>query len=380
MPTRSLPVAPWTPAFVANTVAATLRHAAERGLPPAVKEVSSECGVSRATIDEWVARARAVPAAPVPPGLTTCHLCANRMILVHLPKGPQVYLCMPACGRAPVPAQALRDAVAEAVLHRAPHLVPPGKTEFAAAYAPGALHRVAVGADHTDLHLTWRSHPRKLVGPRMSMAQRLSYARARADHGEHARAIEALHTGLLLTDPADDICALDLATALAAALLAELTVVHADPSTALPWAGWAHRSLRGLLGTTSPETHSALRILATAHRRTGNFTDAANCYSDLIRHHRKAEGPRALPTLAAQATLALVLYQDGHCIQARQLLARTAADHQAAHPGHRDGPRLRQELARLRASCTEQGHGHLAGIDDPLQDFAAATTDGSSTP
>ncbi|MBM0202025.1 tetratricopeptide repeat protein [Micromonospora sp. STR1s_5] len=376
MPTRSLPVASWTPAFVANAVAATLTRASERGLPPAVKEVASECRVSRATIDEWVARARAVPSAPVPPGLTTCHLCANRMILVHLPKGPQVYLCMPACGRAPVPAQALRDAVAQAVLHRAPHLVPPGKAEFAAAYAPGALHRVAVGADHTDLHLTWRSHPRQLVGPRMSMAQRLSYARARADHGDHARAIQVLHTGLLLTDPTDDIGALDLATALAAALLAELTVVHADPSTALPWAGWAHRSLRRLLGTTSPETDSALRVLATAHRRTGNLTEAANCYSELIRHHSKVEGPRALPTLAAQATLALVLYQDGHCMQARQLLARTAADHRAAHPGHRDGPRLRHELARMGAGCDDQGHAHPA-TDDPPHDLPTALVDRS---
>ncbi|MEU8216779.1 tetratricopeptide repeat protein [Micromonospora taraxaci] len=377
MPTRSLPVASWTPAFVADTVAATLRRVSERGLPPAVKEVASECGVSRATIEEWVARARAVPSAPVPPGLTACHLCANRMILVHLPGGPQVYLCMPACGRAPVPAQALRDAVAQAVLHRAPHLVPPGKTEFAAAYAPGALRRVAVGADHTDLHLTWRSHPCQLVGPRMSMAQRLSYARARADHGDHVRAIQVLHTGLLLTDPTDDICALDLATALAAALLAELTVVHADPSTALPWAGWAHRSLRGLLGGTAPEAHAALRVLALAHRRSGNLADAANCYSDLIRHHSKVEGPRALPTLAAQATLALVLYQDGHCLQARQLLARTAADHHSAHQGHRDGPRLRQELARMRAGCVDQGHGHPAGVEDPPHDLPTALIDRS---
>lgn len=377
MPTRSLPVAPWTPAFVANTVAATLRHAAQRGLPPAVKEVARECGVSRATIDEWVARARAVPAAPVPPGLTTCHLCANPMILVQLPGGPQVYLCMPACGREPVAAQALRDAVAQAVLHRAPHLVPTGKTEFASAYAPGALRRVAVGADHTDLHLTWRSHPRQLVGPRMSMAQRLSYARARAEHGDHARAIQVLHTGLLLTDPTDDLGALDLATALTAALLAELTVVHADPSTALPWAGWAHRSLRRLLGGTAPEAHAALRVLALAHRRSGNFTEAANCYRDLIHHHGNVEGPRALPTLAAQATLAVVLHQDGHCIQARQLLARTAAAHGAAHPGHRDGPRLRQELARMRAGCVDRGHEHPAGVEDLPHDLPTALTDRS---
>ncbi|MFG1881966.1 hypothetical protein [Micromonospora sp. NPDC049102] len=364
MPSRTPPLASWTPAFVADAVAATLKRAVEHGLPPAIKDVARERGLSPATIDEWVARARAVPAAPVPPGLLACHSCNHPMILVQLPGCPPVYLCMPACGRAPVSAQALRDAIAEAVLHRAPHLVPPGKVDSAAAYAPGGLHRVAVGADPGDLRITWRANPRQLVGPRMSMAQRLTYARARADHGDHARAIQVLHTGLLLTDPTDDICALDVASANAAALLAELTLDHGEACTAPPWAEWAYRSLRRLLGVTSPEAHAALRVLATAHRRTGNLTEAANCYSDLIRHHSKAEGPQALPTLAAQATLALVLYQDGHCLHARQLLTRTVTVHRAAHPGHRDGLRLRQELARMRAGCVDQGHGHSAGIDE----------------
>lgn len=205
MPSRSTPVTPWTPAFVADAVAATLKRAVEHDLHHAISEVARERGLSSATIDEWVARARAVPAAPVPPGLVTCHDCDHPMILVQLPGRQPVYLCMPACGRAPLPAQALRDTVAQAVLHRAPHLVPPGKIQCAAAYAPGGIHRVAVGAGSTDLHITWRSEPRQLVGPRMSMAQRLTYVRARADHGDHARAIEALQTGLLHTDPTDDL-------------------------------------------------------------------------------------------------------------------------------------------------------------------------------
>ncbi|MGC5309929.1 tetratricopeptide repeat protein [Micromonospora zamorensis] len=120
-----------------------------------------------------------------------------------------------------------------------------------------------------------------------------------------------------------------------------------------------------------------LKVLAIAYRRTGKLPEAADCCRDLIRHHTLADGPRALPTLAAQATLALVLYQDGHCAQARQLLARATAEHRAAHPGHRDGPRLRQELARMRANCVDQRHGHPAGIDDPPHDFAAASPMGA---
>ncbi|MCG5466668.1 hypothetical protein MED01_005708 [Micromonospora sp. MED01] len=377
MPSRSTPVTPWTPAFVADAVAATLKRAVEQDLHQAISEVARERGLSSATVDEWVARARSVPAAPVPPGLVTCHDCDHPMILVQLPGCPPVYLCMPACGRAPVPAQALRDAVAQAVLHRAPHLVPPGKTHCAAAYAPGGIHRVAVGAGPTDLHVTWRSEPRQLVGPRMSMAQRLTYAWTRAEHGDHARAIEALQTGLLHTDPTNDLPALDVATANAAALLAELTLTHGDPSAALSWARWACRSLRRLRGGTSPEARAALKVLATVYRRTSKLPEAADCYRDLVRHHTLADGPRALPTLAAQATLALVLYQDGHCVQARQLLARTTAEHRATHPGHRDGPRLRQELTRMRATCVDQRHGHPAGIDDPPHDSTAAFTMGA---
>ncbi|MFD6563029.1 hypothetical protein [Micromonospora profundi] len=210
------------------------------------------------------------------------------------------------------------------------------------------------------------------------MAQRLNHARACADHGDRARAIEVLHTGLLLTGPTDDTLALDVATANAAALLAEFTVANDDLATALPWAGWAYRSLRRLRGATSPEARAALKCLATAQRRSGNLAAAAHCYSELTHHHSAAEGPRSLPTLATQATLALVLYQDGHCKRARQLLDRTAADHRAAHPGHRDGPRLRHELARMRASCVDQGHDHPAGTDDPSTDLPKPLTDRSS--
>ncbi|MGC4851876.1 hypothetical protein ACLQ24_00420 [Micromonospora sp. DT4] len=157
MPTRTPPVAAWTPAFVVDAVATAFERATELGFLRAMAEAARKHGVSAATIEEWVARARAVQTAPVPPGLLACHHCAKPMILVQLPESPQVYLCMPACGRLPVQAAAIGDAVAKTMLNRAPHLVPPGKTHAAAAYAPGAIRRIEVGATAGDLHITWRS-------------------------------------------------------------------------------------------------------------------------------------------------------------------------------------------------------------------------------
>ncbi|MER6756619.1 hypothetical protein ABT235_20845 [Micromonospora echinofusca] len=157
----------------------------------------------------------------------------------------------------------------------------------------------------------------------MSMAQRLDLAHRHAARDERARVIDVLHTGLLQVDPATDGTAVDTATGKAAALLAELTLIEGDPTAALPWAIWAHRCLHRLIGPSAAETRNALKILAATHRRAGNLTDAATCYSDLIRHHSTAKGARAQPTLATQATLALVLHQSGQCLQAQQLLAQT---------------------------------------------------------
>ncbi|MFG1952430.1 tetratricopeptide repeat protein [Micromonospora sp. NPDC048830] len=363
MPTRTRPVAVWTPAFVADTVAATLGHANERGLLRAVGDVARAHGLLLATVEEWVARARAVQAAPVPPGLLFCHACDQPMILVQLPGCAQLYLCAPTCGRAPVPAEAVRDAVAAAMMRRKPHLVPAGRTSDAAAYAPGAMLRVSIGATSTDLHITWRTAPRQLTGPLMSMAQRLHHARQYSE-GHRSRAIEVLRTGLIFTDPAGHKLALDTATAQATALLAELTLTNGDPQGALPWAAWAHRSLRRLLGATSPQARTALKLLATAHRRADNHKEAATCYSDLIRYNSEAEGPDALPTLAAQATLALVLYDAGRCGPARRLLARTITTHRHAHPQHSGGTRMVAALDRMRATCIDKHHGHQAGFDE----------------
>lgn len=126
MPTRTPVLAAWTPALVAEVVAAALEHATVDGLHRAFRDVARSCGLSPATVEEWVARARAVQAAPVPPDLLACHTCARSTILIQLPGCGWAYLCAPSCGRTPVPADEIRDAVAAVILHRTPHLVPPG--------------------------------------------------------------------------------------------------------------------------------------------------------------------------------------------------------------------------------------------------------------
>ncbi|MEU8152150.1 hypothetical protein AB0B94_00625 [Micromonospora sp. NPDC048986] len=157
MPTRTPVLAAWTPALVAEVVAAALEHATVDGLHRAFRDVARSCGLSPATVEEWVARARAVQAAPVPPDLLACHTCARSMILIQLPGCGWAYLCAPSCGRTPVPPDEIRDAVAAVILHRTPHLVPPGMPTQAASCALGPIHRVTVGATGTDLHITWRA-------------------------------------------------------------------------------------------------------------------------------------------------------------------------------------------------------------------------------
>ncbi|MGC4750644.1 hypothetical protein ACLQ28_34035 [Micromonospora sp. DT201] len=44
----------------------------------------------------------------------------------------------------------IRSTIAAVILHRTPHLIPPGKTTHAASYALGPIHRVAVGATGTS--------------------------------------------------------------------------------------------------------------------------------------------------------------------------------------------------------------------------------------
>ncbi|MBM0274475.1 hypothetical protein [Micromonospora tarensis] len=358
MPTRTPVLAAWTPAFVANVVAASIEHAAVNGLHRAFRDVARGHGLSPATVEEWVSRARTVQAAPVPPHLLACHTCARSMVLIQLPGCGRVYLCAPSCGRTPVPADEIRSAVAAVILHRTPHLVPPGKTTQAASYALGPIHRVTVGATSTDLHITWRAVSRQITGPMMGMAQRLHVARRHAADNTLERAIDVLNSGLLHIDLTSGRLALDTATARAAALLATLTLTSGEPAAALPWAQWGHRSLRHLLrDPTNPQVRAALRVLAATHRAAGNLTAAADCYSDLIRHHTQADGPYALPTLAAQATLAVVLHEHGHQELARQLLARTIADHRRVHPHHPAVARMTAALYRMHTTANDPpGH------------------------
>lgn len=358
MPTRTQPVVAWSPTYVANAVAATLQRAADNGLSQAIRELARTLGLSTGTIEEWVSRARTTQTAPVPPGLLACRACDQPMILIQLPTREQEYLCAPACDRAPVPAETIRAAIAVAVLRRAPGLVPTGKAARAADFAPGAMHRVRVGATGTDLSITWRTEPQQVIGPRMAMAQRLHQARQHAETGNPTRAVEILRSGLLHIDPMCDDPALDTATAHVAALLARLTLGAGDPHAALPWAAWAHRSLRRVLRSpAAPEARAALKVLAAAHHRVGDLTAAAHNYSDLTRHHCEAEGPTALPTLAAQATLAVVLYENGHCEQAQQLLARTITTHRRIYRDHPARARMTEALHRMRATCASHHHG-----------------------
>lgn len=356
MPTRPAPVAEWTPAYRANVVGAALERAAEQGLSPAIGEVARTLGLSAGTLEEWVSRARTVQTAPVPPGLLVCRWCTRVMILIQMSSHERMYLCAPACDRDPVSAELIRDAIADHVRRRTPHLVPADKTDRAADYAPGAMHRVIVGT--IELEITWRTSPQMVLGPRVSMAQRLYQARQQIANDRHERAVEVLRSGLLLIDPAHDDLALDASTAQVAALLARLSVTAGDPVAAVPWAAWAHRSLRRIRrSATAPETRAALNVLAAAHRDAGDLTGAAHAYGDLVRNHTTAEGLTALSTLSAQANLALVLHQAGHCDQAQQLLSRTITTHRRAHGGHPAGARMAGALARMRAACVGHDHG-----------------------
>ncbi|MET8912465.1 tetratricopeptide repeat protein [Micromonospora sp. NPDC004551] len=243
-----------------------------------------------------------------------------------------------------------------------------GETGRAADYAPGAMHRVSVGVTGNDLEIAWRVEPQQVVGPRLVMAQRLYQARQHAGAGNQTRSIEFLRAGLLQIDPNGDDLALDTATAQVAALLARLTLTGGDPYGALPWAAWAHRSLRRVLRSAlGPETRAALKVLAAAHRAVGDVTAAVHSYSDLTRHQAQAEGPTALPTLAAQASLALVLYEEGHCEQAQQLLARTIAIHRRAHREHPARARMAAALDHMRATCAGHPHEHPAGVEDAVR-------------
>jgi hypothetical protein len=89
-------------------------------------------------------------------------MCAQPMILIQRIPREQTYLCAPACDQTPIPAEQIRDTIAEHVRCCAPQLIPAGDAERAADYAPGAMHRVAVGP--SELDITWRTDPQQVIG------------------------------------------------------------------------------------------------------------------------------------------------------------------------------------------------------------------------
>ncbi|NLU80917.1 hypothetical protein HCA58_21660 [Micromonospora sp. HNM0581] len=285
MPTRTPALTAWTPAFVADVVAAVIEHAAVYGLHQAARDIARSHGLSPATVEEWVSRARAVQATPVPLDLLACHTCTRSMILIQLPGCGRAYLCAPSCGRTPVPADEIRDAVAAVVLHRTPHLVPTGKTTQAASYALGPIQRVTVGATGTDLHITWRAVSRQITGPMMAMAQRLHLAQRHAAGNKPERAIDVLHSGLLHIDPTSGRLALDTATARAAALLATLAVVLHEH------------------GRQEPAQQLLARTIADHRRVHPHHPAIARMTAVLYRMHTTATGPPGHPThIATSAT------------------------------------------------------------------------------
>ncbi|MFY1595914.1 hypothetical protein [Micromonospora sp. WMMD737] len=354
----------WTPAFVADVVADVLGSGESAGLYRAATLAAQIHRIPAATVWRWVASATGIETVSLPPGLVVCRLCAHPMVLVDLPEQEPCYTCRSACPRRPLPAAQLSTLIAEAMLQRVPHLVPRGRTHDAALYAPGIIRRITVGATPTDLYITWHPAPRRLYRPDLTTRQRLDLARQRMDAGDVTDALGLLETGLLQVDPRRaGATASDETTATAAVLYAQLLLTTHHASTAITWAAYGHRSLRNLLGKRQPATCHALKVLASAHRHAGYTSQAADLYAELATHLHHMLGPRALPTIAAYATHALLLFDSGDCFTARQLLADTLANHKAQRPGHPDGPRMQHELDRMRRHCVTNKHRHAINAD-----------------
>ncbi|WP_192581279.1 hypothetical protein [Micromonospora sp. AMSO12t] len=354
----------WTPAFVADVVADVLGSGESAGLYRAATLAAQIHRIPAATVWRWVASATGIETVSLPPGLLVCRLCAQPMVLVDLPQHEPCYSCRSACPRRPLPASQISTLIAEAMLQRVPQLVPRGRTHDAALYAPGIIRRITVGATATDLHITWHPAPRRLHRPDLTTRQRLDLARQRMDAGDMTDALGLLETGLRQIDPhRTGATARDETTATVAVLYAQILLTTHRASTAITWAAYGHRSLRKFLGDHNPTTCHALKVLAAAHRHAGHTSHAADLYAELAAHLHRMLGPRALPTIAAHATHALLLFDSGDCVTARQLLANTLAAHKAQRREHPDGPRMQHELERMRRHCLNSKHRHAIDAD-----------------
>ncbi|GIJ80377.1 hypothetical protein SAMN05443287_10528 [Micromonospora phaseoli] len=343
----------------------------------AVTAVAQELNLQRRLVQTWVTGARQAAEAStaaregpalqraddadpwevvLPPGLLWCRLCAQSMTAVMDCDENLVYDCPPGCCRSRLPAVLVVDAIGRAVLRHAPRIVPttlahPHSPLTAAACAGRVISRVTAGHTCTDLRITWRPVVTGLVPVNEYVELARSLA---ASNPAHAR--ELLHAALAAVDPTT--APADPLYADAACILGEVLIRLGHPSAAIRWATYAHHAGTHLHGPAAGTTLTALHTLATAHRLVGHHQRAYHLYRHLAEQLATTAGPEAHRTLAAQASLAVVLHQLGHCARARTLLADTITAHRHAHPGHPASDRMVGHLARMWQHCAEQRHHH----------------------
>ncbi|MEU5943097.1 tetratricopeptide repeat protein [Micromonospora sp. NPDC047548] len=343
----------------------------------AVTAVAQELNLQRRLVQKWVIDSRpatttspAVQQGPadqraddtdprevvLPPGLLWCRLCDQPMTAILGCDEDLVYDCPPGSFRPALPAARVVDAIGRAVLRHAPRIVPtalahPHSPQMAAACAGRVISRVTAGRAPTDLRITWRPVITSLV----PFTDYVELARTLAgSNPAHAR--ELLHAALAAVDPAT--APADPLHADAAGTLAEVLIRLGHPSAAIRWATYAHHAHTHLRGPAAATTLTALHTLATAHRLVGHHQRAYHHYRHLAEQLATTAGPEAHHTLAAQASLAVVLHQLGHCAHARTLLADTITAHRRAHPGHPATDQMTGHLARMWQHCAEQRHQH----------------------
>ncbi|MEV0003454.1 tetratricopeptide repeat protein [Micromonospora sp. NPDC050980] len=280
----------------------------------------------------------------LPPGLLWCRLCHHRMAAFLTATAAVEYDCPPGCSRPPLPAARIVDTIGRAVLQHTPRILPaataPYSREAAATYAGRVISRLTVGRHPADLHITWRTAVTDIPRPAEHLARARTLAAA---NPAHAR--ELLAAVLAAVDPAT--ARADPERAAAAHLQADVLIRLGHPTPAIRWATYAHHAHTHLHGPAAASTLAALHTLAAAHRCAGNPQQAYHLYRHLAEQLATTTGPDAHPTLAAQASLAVVLHQLGHHARARDLLADTIAVHRVAHPGHPATARMISHLATM---------------------------------
>ncbi|MCW3841659.1 CDC27 family protein [Micromonospora yasonensis] len=341
----------------------------------AVTSVARQMNLDPRLVQKWITKAsaprppepgRQVPGTAdpgetyLPPGLLHCRFCHQPMACVERHGPGQGYQCQQDCRPRPVDAAAIAHTVGRTILRHAAQLIPatgaPTLPHLAAVHAHRVLARVTVGANPTDITLTWRAAPRPVADQLdAKRVQRVATARNLALN-DPLRARQLLHDSLTGVDPAT--APAHPLHAEAAARLAELQLRLGHPTDAITWATYAHHATTHLHGPTHPRSLHALHLHATAHRRAGHHQRAYHLYRQLADHLSKIEGRQGPRTLAVHATIALVLHALGHCQAARTLLADTITTHRREHPGHPATARMTRHLSRIWRDCAAKGHQH----------------------